>query len=128
MAQNTTRLLNLDILRLVSAVLVLAYHYGFRMEVTGEGGGIGFPEFAPAAPGLARFRFADLFFAISGYVITLSAEGRTAFDFAVGRVARLWPTCSAPPRRSCSIAGRFPASNANSQTVSRPILSSTPGL
>ena len=90
MAQNTTRLLNLDILRLVSAVLVLAYHYGFRMEVTGEGGGTGFPEFAPAAVWLDSGLL--IFFAISGYVITLSAEGRTAFDFAVGRVARLWPT------------------------------------
>ncbi|WP_019170271.1 acyltransferase family protein [Pseudaminobacter salicylatoxidans] len=89
MTRNQKRLLNLDILRLVSAMLVLIFHYGFRMGVTGEGGGIRFPEFAPAAiwfdSGLL------IFFAISGYVITLSAEGRTAFDFAVGRVARLWP-------------------------------------
>ncbi len=33
-----------------------------------------------------------IFFAISGYVITLSSEGRSAYEFAVGRVARLWPT------------------------------------
>lgn len=87
--QKQTRLTNLDVLRFVSALLVMAYHYGFRMEVTGEGGGTGFPELASFAiwfdSGLL------IFFAISGYVITLSAEGRTAFDFAVGRVARLWP-------------------------------------
>lgn len=88
--QNRMRLLNLDILRLVSALLVLAYHYGFRMEVTGEGGGVGFPEFAAVAMWLDSGLL--IFFAISGYVITLSAEGRTAFDFAVGRIARLWPT------------------------------------
>ena len=41
------RLLNLDLLRLVSALLVLFFHYGFRMRITGEGGGIGFPELAP---------------------------------------------------------------------------------
>src|SRR3546814_13480038 len=60
------------------------------MEITGEGGGAGFPEFAPAAVWFDSGLL--IFFAISGYVITLSAEGRTAFDFAVGRVARLWPT------------------------------------
>lgn len=90
MTQNQTRLLNLDILRLVSAVLVLVYHYGFRMAVTGEGGGTGFPEFSAVAIWLDFGLL--IFFAISGYVITMSAEGRTAFDFAVGRVARLWPT------------------------------------
>ncbi|PQA71617.1 acyltransferase family protein [Brucella oryzae] len=90
MMQNQKRLLNLDILRMVSALLVLTYHYGFRMEVSGEGGGIGFPEFAPAAMWLDSGLL--IFFAISGYVIALSSEGRSAFDFAVGRAARLWPT------------------------------------
>lgn len=90
MRQNNARLLNLDILRLFSAILVLVYHYGFRMEITGESGGVAFPEFTSAAIWLDSGLL--IFFAISGYVITLSAEGRTAFDFAVGRVARLWPT------------------------------------
>ena len=84
------RLLNLDLLRLVSALLVLFFHYGFRMRITGEGAGIGFPELAPIA------KWFDIglliFFAISGYVIMMSAEGRSAFDFAAGRFARLWPT------------------------------------
>ena len=84
------RLLNLDILRLVSAVMVMLFHYGFRMNISGEGGGLGFPELA----GIAQWFDAGLlvFFAISGYVIALSAEGRTAYDFALGRFARLWPT------------------------------------
>ncbi|MFN7023012.1 MAG: acyltransferase family protein [Pseudorhizobium sp.] len=90
MEQKQSRLLNLDILRLVSALLVLVYHYGFRMGITGEGGGVGFPDVSPVAMWLDAGLL--IFFAISGYVITLSAEGRTAFDFAVGRVARLWPT------------------------------------
>jgi len=89
-ASKTPRLLNLDILRLVSALMVLMFHYGFRMRISGEGGGIGFPELAPVAiwfdTGLL------IFFAISGYVITMSAEGRSAYDFAAGRFARLWPT------------------------------------
>ena len=89
-APKTPRLLNLDILRLISALMVLMFHYGFRMRISGEGGGIGFPELAPLAiwfdTGLL------IFFAISGYVITMSAEGRSAYDFAAGRFARLWPT------------------------------------
>jgi peptidoglycan/LPS O-acetylase OafA/YrhL len=87
---KTTRLLNLDILRLVSAVMVLLFHYGFRMRISGEGGGIGFPELAPVAiwfdAGLL------IFFTISGYVIAMSAEDRPAYEFAAGRFARLWPT------------------------------------
>jgi peptidoglycan/LPS O-acetylase OafA/YrhL len=90
MAKQSGRLLNLDLLRLVSALMVLSFHYGFRMRISGEGGGMGFPELAPVAIwgdiGLL------IFFAISGYVITMSAEGRSAYAFAAGRLARLWPS------------------------------------
>ncbi len=84
------RLLNLDMLRFVSAMLVVVHHYAFRMQVTGEGGGIGFPELSDIAIWLDTGLL--IFFAISGYVITLSSEGRTALEFAIGRFARLWPT------------------------------------
>ncbi|WJH41438.1 acyltransferase [Aliirhizobium terrae] len=84
------RLLNLDILRLVSAIMVLLFHYGFRMRLSGEGGGVGFPELAPVAMWFDAGLL--IFFAISGYVIAMSAEGRPAFEFAAGRFARLWPT------------------------------------
>jgi len=84
------RLLNLDILRLFSALMVLTFHYGFRMRISGEGGGIGFPELAPFAMWFDTGLL--IFFAISGYVIAMSAEGRSAYDFAAGRFARLWPT------------------------------------
>ncbi|WP_117194724.1 acyltransferase family protein [Rhizobium terrae] len=87
---NTPRLLNLDILRLISALMVLAFHYGFRMRISGEGGGLGFPELAPFAMWFDAGLL--IFFAISGYVIAMSAEGRSAYDFAAGRFARLWPT------------------------------------
>jgi peptidoglycan/LPS O-acetylase OafA/YrhL len=84
------RLYNLDLLRLFSAAMVLLFHYGFRMAITGDGGGTGFPELAP----VVRWGDAGLlaFFAISGYVIALSADNRPAYDFAAGRFARLWPT------------------------------------
>jgi peptidoglycan/LPS O-acetylase OafA/YrhL len=90
LAGKNTRLLNLDMLRLISAIMVLLFHYGFRMGISGEGAGTGFAELAP----VAMWGDAGLlvFFAISGYVIALSAEGRPAYDFAAGRIARLWPT------------------------------------
>lgn len=90
MAERNGRLLNLDLLRLASACMVLLFHYGFRMRISGEGGGLGFSELAP----LAMWGDSGLliFFGISGYVITMSAEGRSAYSFGAGRVARLWPT------------------------------------
>lgn len=87
---KTSRLLNLDILRLISALMVLMFHYGFRMRISGEGGGLGFPELAPVAMWFDTGLL--IFFAISGYVITMSAEGRSGYDFVIGRFARLWPT------------------------------------
>jgi peptidoglycan/LPS O-acetylase OafA/YrhL len=88
--KSAPRLYNLDLLRLFSAAMVLLFHYGFRMAIAGDGGGVGFPELAP----VAQWCDAGLlvFFAISGYVIALSADNRTAYDFAAGRFARLWPT------------------------------------
>lgn len=89
-ADRTKRLLNLDLLRLLSAVMVLFFHYGFRMAISGEGGGTGFTEIATFAMwGEAGLM---IFFAISGYVIAMSAEGRSPYEFAAGRIARLWPT------------------------------------
>lgn len=86
---------NLDLLRLAAAFMVLIFHFGFRMGITCEGGGVQFSELTPIAMwcdvGLL------IFFAISGYVITMSTENRSAIDFAVGRIARVWPifvTCS----------------------------------
>lgn len=86
---------NLDLLRLTAAFMVLIFHFGFRMEITGEGGGIHFSELRPIA------MWCDIglliFFTISGYVITMSTDNRSAIDFAVGRIARIWPifvTCA----------------------------------
>lgn len=84
------RLASLDCLRLVSALMVLGFHFFFRMGMTGEGGQSAFPELSPI------FMWMDagllIFFAISGYVIALSSEGRSPLAFLKGRFLRLWPT------------------------------------
>ncbi len=89
LAITTTRLPGLDILRLIAALMVVGYHYGFRMAMTGEGGEVIFPELLPLA------MWGDtgvlIFFAVSGYVIAMSVQTRTAFEFVVSRFARLWP-------------------------------------
>lgn len=80
----------LDVMRVVAVAAVAWFHYGFRMQVTGEAG----PAAGSGDPGdWARFGYlgVSVFFAISGYVISISTEGRDPFTFAVARVARLWP-------------------------------------
>lgn len=79
----------LDLLRVVAVAAVAWFHFGFRMQVTGEAG----PADFGAPGGFARYGYlgVSVFFAISGYVISISTEGRGAYGFAVARFARLWP-------------------------------------
>ena len=89
-ALRSGRLAGLDLLRLLAALGVLAYHYCFR----GYAGApqlvhVGYPELA----GTARYGFlgVDLFFIISGFVIAASAQGRSWTAFGIARAARLYP-------------------------------------
>ncbi|MDC0664227.1 acyltransferase family protein [Marinobacter sp. SS21] len=79
---STERLHALDLLRFFAAFAVLLYHFTARP-------GSGF-EWLPV---VTQFGYlgVPLFFMISGFVIALSANGRTAYQFAVSRVARLYP-------------------------------------
>ncbi|MGQ5635484.1 MULTISPECIES: acyltransferase family protein [unclassified Streptomyces] len=87
------RLLALDGVRLVAALMVCLYHY------TGRGGTVSaswhtnpahvFPVLSRAAVyGNLGVQF---FFVISGFVICMSSWGRTLGDFFRSRVARLYP-------------------------------------
>lgn len=83
------RIYELDAIRFFAAVAVVLYHYTFR---------------GYAADGLLKFTFwgvsgvtrygylgVNLFFMISGFVILMTANGRTWKSFAVSRIARLYP-------------------------------------
>jgi peptidoglycan/LPS O-acetylase OafA/YrhL len=90
-ATKPQRLANLDGLRLICALAVMAFHYGHRGSLEGL-----------YAPLLSVEALADgvkyghigvhIFFCISGFVIAYSAEGRSAFSFAASRFARIYPT------------------------------------
>ncbi|MFB7502378.1 acyltransferase family protein [Streptomyces broussonetiae] len=88
-----SRLLALDGLRLVAALMVCLYHYA------GRGGPVSaswhgspshiFPTLSRAAV-YGNFGV-QFFFVISGFVICMSSWGRTLGDFFRSRVARLYP-------------------------------------
>jgi peptidoglycan/LPS O-acetylase OafA/YrhL len=79
----------IDLLRLGAALAVVLYHVAYRGYHAGS--------LSPVAYlGLGRvFKYGylgvELFFIISGYVVLLSAEGKTVRQFLVARVARLYP-------------------------------------
>jgi peptidoglycan/LPS O-acetylase OafA/YrhL len=85
------RLLNVDGLRLVCALAVLLFHFGFKGSLDGL--------YAPLLPWPAvsdAMKYGHIgvhiFFCISGFVIAYSASGRGALQFACARFARIYPT------------------------------------
>ncbi|MDZ5444484.1 acyltransferase [Micromonospora sp. 4G57] len=84
------RLLVLDGLRLGAALMVVAYH------LVGDKIGVWEPSAATTfgpLHSIAKYGFlgVQLFFVISGFVICMSAWGRSVGDFFVSRVVRLYP-------------------------------------
>ncbi|MDH7975096.1 acyltransferase [Sphingomonas sp. AR_OL41] len=86
----------LDLLRFVSALLVVAFHYGaaFALAPSFTTAAVlhGLPVSAAATP-WTWFGWigVELFFVISGFVIALSAEGASAATFLRRRALRLLP-------------------------------------
>ncbi len=79
----------IDLLRALACVMVLAFHYLHRGHMEGW-----VPFAAPVAlESIAKFGYlgVQLFFAISGFVIYLSAQGASPRAFAASRAARLYP-------------------------------------
>jgi peptidoglycan/LPS O-acetylase OafA/YrhL len=80
------RLYEIDLLRFVAALLVMLFHLSF---------GLGQSEidYAPTLGPVTRYGYlgVDLFFVISGMVVFMSLSGRTARQFLISRVARLYP-------------------------------------
>lgn len=88
-ANTNSHLATLDLLRVIAALAVVAFHYVFR-GATGENAAAGMSEIGPSIA-IYGYLGVNLFFLISGFVIAWSAEGRNWTDFAIARVARLYP-------------------------------------
>lgn len=83
------RFYEIDLLRFVAAISVVIYHYTFIGATRSNYNPLVFPEFAP----ITKYGYlgVELFFIISGYVVLLSAQGKTVRQFFVSRVTRLYP-------------------------------------
>jgi len=85
-----TRIPILDGLRLVAALMVVAYHYiglGDAWDAK-RPHGFGWPVYWASEYG---FLGVELFFLISGFVICMSSLNRRLGDFFIARVVRLYP-------------------------------------
>jgi len=77
------RIVVLDLVRFFAALSVVLYHYISRPESNAY----------PLISNVTNYGYlgVPLFFIISGYVIALSANNRTAVQFCVSRLVRLYP-------------------------------------
>lgn len=83
------RFYEIDLLRFLAAFSVVIYHYTYRGYAQGHYSPIAFPELGI----VTRYGYlgVELFFIISGYVVLLSAQGKTVRQFFLSRVTRLYP-------------------------------------
>ena len=84
------RLAALDALRFLAAIGVLAYHFTARQTDAWDRD---LADVAPAVAGWATYTSLgpELFFVISGFVILMTAWGRSVPDIVGSRVGRLYP-------------------------------------
>lgn len=87
------RLYTLDGLRLIAALMVVAFHFIAFDDWGKPVWGVSTSEVFPTAHPFASYGWlgVQLFFLISGFVICMSCWGRTVRQFAVSRVIRLYP-------------------------------------
>ncbi|WP_431928270.1 acyltransferase family protein [Nonomuraea jabiensis] len=88
MRTRSDRLYEVDGLRLLAALCVVLFHYTF----SGWAGGTSPVAFA-AESSWSKYGYlgVDLFFLISGFVVLMSAWGRSPRSFLVSRAVRLYP-------------------------------------
>lgn len=89
--RTDSRIPVLDLLRLAAVGAVILCHYGFWGPTSTNGvSQVALPALAPV--GQYGFLGVSVFFAISGFVIAYSAEGRSWVGFIIARFSRIYPT------------------------------------
>lgn len=83
------RFYEIDLLRFIAAVSVMLFHYTFRGYAADNYSPI--PNTTLGAVTKYGYLGVQLFFIISGYVVLLSAQGKTVRQFFLSRVTRLYP-------------------------------------
>ncbi|NML67593.1 acyltransferase [Hymenobacter sp. RP-2-7] len=83
------RFYEIDLLRFLAALSVVFYHYTYRSYHQGNFSPVNYPALGP----ITKYGFlgVQLFFIISGYVVLMSAQGKTVRQFFISRVTRLYP-------------------------------------
>lgn len=84
----------LDLIRFLAAALVMFYHLSYWnwVQPTAADGTLYASAFGTAFPATsAAWVGVPIFFVLSGFVISLSAAGRSPASFAVSRILRLYP-------------------------------------
>ena len=86
---TTERVYIIDLLRFIAAFAVMMYHLTYRATTIDHYSRTQFPEL----DGWTRYSHlgVELFFIISGFVISFSAQGKTARQFVWSRFVRLYP-------------------------------------
>lgn len=85
----------LDVMRFWAALAVVFYHYSIYFRGT----------FFEVSTPIANYGYLGVpfFFMLSGFVITASAQNRSAIQFALSRIARLYPAFWACLLFTCAI-------------------------
>ena len=86
--ESAPRYQALDVLRFLAATAAMIYHYAFR-GYTADG--LSIVRFDDLSPFTRYGHVGAAFFLISSFVISMSAEGRSAGGFLLGRVRRIVP-------------------------------------
>ncbi|QDA61828.1 acyltransferase family protein [Hymenobacter jejuensis] len=83
------RFYEIDLLRFLAAFVVVVFHLSYRGYTADNLSPVGYPALAP----FVKYGYlgVELFFMISGYVILMSAQGKTVKQFFVSRIMRLYP-------------------------------------
>ncbi len=83
------RIYQLDLFRFIAALIVVLYHYFFRGFSADNLSDLNFSEISDYFK--YGFLGVNIFFIISGFVISLSIKDRSIIKFIISRISRLYP-------------------------------------